>query len=64
MRWWDGREVVIRLDHGLSFLRTMGHVPWRFNDPSDRQVSAIRNIGGRVRQEAGTVVPLYIGGPA
>jgi hypothetical protein len=63
LKWLDGRVLLIRLDHGLSFLRTQGYAPWRFGDPAERQAAAIRNITGWVRQEAGSVVPLYVSGP-
>jgi hypothetical protein len=63
LRWKDGRKLVVRLDHGLSFLRTQGYTPWRFSDPAERQASALRTVTGLVRQEAGTVVPVYVSGP-
>ena len=33
LRWTDGRVLVVRLDHGLSFLRTQGYSAWRFATP-------------------------------
>jgi hypothetical protein len=64
LRWADGRALVVRLDHGLSFLRTQGYSPWRFADAPERQASTLRTIAGLVRQDAGSVVPMYVSGPA
>jgi len=63
LRWPDGKAVVVRLDHGLSFLRAQGFSPWRFYEPAERQAAAIRGLTLLVRQEAGSIVPLYLSGP-
>jgi hypothetical protein len=64
LRWIDGRTLIVRLDRGLSFLRPQAYMPWRFGDPAPRQAAALGSLSCLVRQEMGTVVPIYVSGPA
>lgn len=63
LAWEDGRRLIVRLDHGLTFLRSQGYVSWRFGDPPDRQAAVLRSLAVFVRQDPGSVVPLYVNGP-
>ncbi|MRG98178.1 DEAD/DEAH box helicase [Polyangium spumosum] len=62
--WDDDRKMTIRLDHGLSFMKTTSFTPYRFGEPGSKQAEAIRKLSALVRQEAGTTVPIYVSGPA
>ena len=63
LEWADGRRLLVRLDHGLSFLRAVGHVQHRFGDTPAKQVAAIRKLSFLAKQGTGSVVPLYVQGP-
>ncbi len=60
---WPDRRLKLRLDHGLTFLRTVDPVRWRFQESPAQQAEALRRLSIVVQQETGSAVPVYIEGP-
>ena len=61
LTWHDGKVLVVRLDSGLTFLKSRGSQAWRFGDPPQIQAAALQKLNLDVMQE-GLEVPLYVRG--
>lgn len=63
LQWADGKRCVMRLDSGLTFLRTLSRYRWDFRARPEDQAKELRRLTVLVAQERGAKVPVYVGGP-
>jgi hypothetical protein len=63
LEWADGKRCAIRLDSGLTFLKTCSRYEWNFRASPETQARELRRLRVLVAQEGSTTVPVYIAGP-
>lgn len=52
--WKDGASWTVRLDHGLTFLRSWSVIPFEFGDPSQEQMAKLKSLQFNIKNSLGS----------